>query len=397
MNPLEEILDWVKNTIRILFPFAEESVITMLTLETPPSYIIADYSLSVFPLKLTLHYDFSLIAKRIVRHCSKEFPSIVTYISAQGPYINITLNKKLYYKRVIAYIKDQGDLFGSYCYGNPLFVYINYLNPTFRTSLIGKVIGKHYEWGGNIVYHRHIFSDDVSFVSMGREVVLDALQRGLAEYIIDTKAVITKHISPLVLQKYDATVTKHALYLAHQKNLRVKKRSSFILYIVRLEERSMTEAFISNSRLLNYLPSEINTLVLFVNKVYMDTEPSKGDRTLQYALLRIPIDYKIDYKTSRIEEGKRAYNHLKYILDQLQNVNNKYNKDFDQSNFNVVKLLIDFPLIIKKILSSHKLNMLCVYLENVSTLCEKQLVWKDTNLSQVATIVLQNGLRLLVF
>lgn len=393
VNPFEEILDWVKNTIRILFPLVEESVITGLVLETPPLHTMADYALPVFSLKSTPHYDPFITAMRIVDRCLRRTPLTVIHISAKGPYINITLNKKLYYKRVIAYINSQGSLFGSYRDKNPLCVDINYLNPTFRTSLIGKVIGKHYEWGGNIVHHRHIFADDPSLVSMGREVILDALQMGLAEYIQDTRAVITRHAPPLILQRHDKTVTKHALYLAHQKNLRVKKRHSFILYIAPLEERVTTEAFINNSRLLNYLQSEINTLALFVNEVYMCTNPSKEDQALQYALLRIPIDH----KALHIKEDKKTYNRLKYVLDQLQDVNTKYSKNFDPSNFDVVKLLIAFPLIITSVLSSHKVNILCSYLEKVSTLCEKQSVWKNRNLSQVATIVLQNGLQLLIF
>jgi len=393
VNPFEEILDWVKNAIHSLFPFVEESVIGKLMLETPPPYIMADYALSVFPLKSTSRYDPCLIAKDIIKHCSKKVPPTVVHISAKGPYINITLNKKLYYKRVIAYIKSQGDLFGSYRDENPLSVDINYLNPTFRTSFIGKVIGKHYEWGGNTVHHRHIFADDVSLISMGREVVLDALQRGLAEYITDTRAVVTRHIPPLILQRHDTTVTKHALYLAHQKNLGVKKRSSLVLYIARLEERAIIETFINNSRLFNYLPSEINPLVLFVNKVYIDTESSNEDRTLQYALLRIPIDYTTPYT----KEDKRAYNYLEDALDQLQNINKKCNKGFDLSNFDVVKLLISFPLIVKNVLYSHKPSILCAYLEKVSALCKKRSVWNDIDLSQVATIVLQNGLRLLTF
>lgn len=391
LDPKEEILQWIKNNISHLFPSIEKSTaIDNLVFDVPPLHVEADYMLSTFDLKEVLKEEGALIAGRIAEYSAKISLPLVEKIYAIGPYINIVVNRELYCIEALNLIKKQKNFFGAYRKGIPRVVYINYPNTSFRSSIMGKSIGRIYELQGSTVLFNDFTINNAQLISAGINVIRDSLKYRVAEYVPNTNAVLTLpkgNFSSQVLQRNDKSLTDYTLYLAYIKNLTPKIEPSLSVYIFPLEQAEIVDSLIAIGKTLKYIPSGANVSTVFVNHDNAHEYSIKGSKALQYALLRIPASE----KALLTEESFLKYS---YLVDSIHRFQRGGGKTI-VTDFTMVKLLMDFPKIISDVLRSYQLEKLCTHLEKIQDLCKEKLTFEDKNLSKVVTIVLHNGLRLL--
>lgn len=391
-NPLEEILHWVKAALYNIFPYGEEVVVNNIKFDAPPPYVIGDYMLSVFVLGRSFHQDPSYLAKRIEGYCSKEFFPLVKKVYAVGPYLNIEVDREIYYKKILDHIYDQGNLFGTHQQGNSQAVRINYLSNDLRASLIGQVIGRYYEWGGHTVFRENFTTDNARLVPIGRAVIRDALKYNVAKYIADTNVVTTsqtKNSPSLILQKQDKSLTRYTLYLAQERELIEKGQPSISIYISLMEQAEITESLIVNAKRLRYIQPKTNISTIFINETKMEKYISDEHRALHYAILRTPSHKKVLITP----ESLLVYSRL---TDSIQQLREGYREN-ETADFDLAKLLVTFPMIVANIGYTHMVDKLCIYLEKILDLCQKQDIYnQDKRLSNAVAVVLQNGLDVLI-
>lgn len=390
LNPHEEIQNWVITAIKKILPNINNHVFKNFHLGTPSSYIEADYAISTFFLTEEFIQDAASVAICIAQNCSNECIPLVKKIYAVGPYVNIQVNKPMYYEEAVNHILSQKNVFGTFKRENPLSIYINYLDRDMRAQLIGQVIGRHYENGGYTVTHNEFILDNAEIISVGREVVNDALKYRVAEYVSNTNVVMTlptKHSPSIILQRYDRSLTRDTLYLAFNKILILKGRPSRLIYVTQMDQSKTIEVLIANMTLLKHIGPETKTSTVVVNQSDLHQHVLSKGLAAKHAVLRVPIDKKIFLN----EKELMVYSYLENVIHRLnQNSQKSINMDFE-----VAKLLISFPDVVAKVTDSHSPDILCAYLEKVAELCDKRSVYKDNRLSRAASIVLRNGLKLL--
>lgn len=427
-NPFEELLYEVTAGIHNLFPPTKE-LAHELTFKPPPSNIEADYAFSAFSIASLVRQDPVKIATRIAEYFSENPLKIIKKVYAIGPYINIEVDKQSYREKALNHILDQGKQFGTYHGKNSSTVFINYFSSDFtsrltldslRTLLVGKAIGECYKKSSNTVKHNYYVTDwyaekrrkiilknmqkthreigirissyttESEFVSLGREVVDDALKQSLARHAANTQAVITSPFDsapPLVLQKNDGSVTSFVRHLAYIKCCLSETRLSTFICISAEGQAHVIEALLTNARRLKYLPMGIKTSTIFISQTDKKF-PMKIDRPLQYTVLRTPINKEIEFEP----EDHTCYSRIVNFIDQLKTHTEKPDLI---NEFSIIKLLISFPVIIADVQSSHEPSHVCAYLEEVLQQCEKLSVGQDELLSKAVAVVLKNGLNLL--
>ena len=222
-------------------------------------------------------------------------------------------------------------------------------------------------------------------------MINDAIKYKVAKYVSGTNVVMTlptNHSPSIILQRNDRSLTRDALYLAFKRKLIHKEKPSKLIYVTPLDQSQTIEALVSNMRILKYIGPEIKTSIVVVNRSDIRQYISDKGLAAKYAVLRVPIDEKVLLN----DEHLIFYSNLENIILKLDQNSEHSNKiDFD-----LAKLLITFPDVVGKVTDSHRPEILCAYLEKIAELCDKKAVHKNDKLSKAASIVLKNGLQLLL-
>ncbi len=403
-NPLEELASEVKSAILNLFP-TTKNITGNITLNLPPPHIKADYSFPVFILAEFLKKDPIILANDIAAYLDQSTISRVKKIFTVGPYINLELDKSLFYRDSIKYICELGDNFGVSYYKNKNrdvyhFNYI-YFNTdikdfnNFRINLVGHSIGRLYELSGNKVTHSDFNLEKDKVISMGQRVIKDVLKYNLADYILDTNAIITSSSSgdpQFILQKHNKLITNYVLYLALiKKQLSQEKEDSTLIFICSKSQMNLIESLIRNARQMGYVNRETNIKTSFIVIEESDySKPfSREDLAFRYELLRIPIN-----KTVLLNnENLSSYLLIKDLIKK--NFNNDGDSDELEKIFPLIQLLLHFPIVLEEVEESREISNLSGYLDKILNLFQGDTIKCGNDLSRAISIVLSNGLKIL--
>lgn len=459
-NPLEELLIEITTGIQHLFPQLKGSSY-QLVLENPPNFIESDYSFSTFSIAVLTKLSPVDIAARIVEYFAENPLVIINEVNAIGPYVNIEVDKKLFRKKSLAHILDQGKKFGTYNLKNHASVIICYTSSNstskmtlddLRQLLVGKVIGECYIRGGDYVKYNYYIADwdteqndgvktqlkkyfqapqyrrrnvlkllkkrkkiilknikkthkrigfsissydlESEFFLLGKKVVEDAMRQKLAAHAANTQVVITlpiDKIPPLVLQKNDGSVTSFARHLAYIKSCLLKTRTSAMICLSSKEKTNSTEYLIALAKKLKYSSTEVSINAVYLSQNYSHEDLLTNiDPSLKYSILRTPLNKEIDISA----ESLTYYSRIVNVTNQLT-IWSGENDLFD--DFNIIKLLISLPMVIRDVRLSHDPSCICMYLEEVVQECKKKLTNDDKLLSKAVLIVLNNGLNILTY
>lgn len=391
VNPFEEMHIWMKNIISELSLYTDRAMGSSVTFDVPPPHIAADYALPVFAMSEVANQSPTLVAERIVDHCSKDSFPLVKKIYTVGPYVNIEVDKELYCKRALDYIEQRGDLFGVEKKKHPQSILLNYPDTNLRVSLVGQAIGKSYEYAGDNVSHDEFNIDNEELILIGREVIADALKYGAAEYVSNTKAVIslpTDTSSPSILQKNDTSLTKHTLQLAHcKKNFSAGAEISNLIYLFPVEHTEIVESLIISAKRLKYIPQNVAVSTVPIAQTEILGALSQEDKAVCYSILKTSSD-----KKALVDENSfLAYARLVNLMFQP-----RQEGPVDKIEaFPLAQTLMAFPITVDGVRRFNKPDHLCLYLEKVADLFSKLSV-KDEKLTNAVATVLRSGLRLLL-
>lgn len=390
INPLDEMVSWIKTGINKIFS-VDIDLMNELELEIPPSHIGSDYAVSLFILSKVIKKDPSYIASSVSEYCSSVSLNFVKRIYAVGPYINVELDKELYSTKVVEHILRLGGSYGFSHQKKSELVLINYFGNDARAALMGQAIAKAYEWCGYEVnnYASSIDREDLALI--GQEVIADALKYGVAEYIGNTNAIVTlttNEALPLVLQKHDRSLTKNVFYLADHKQITAVKKPYAFIYFSTNDHAGTIESLVNAARRLQYISAETATLIILTNESNLDELKFEQNKELQYAVLRVTNNKSVVLDEASFLAYSQIFNIIQ--LSQEQEITS------GQEVFNLVQLLAAFPLAIANVCKTQKIDKLCAYLEKVANLFEKTTESKDKFSSKASSIVLENGLKLLL-
>ena len=234
------------------------------------------------------------------------------------------------------------------------------------------------------------YSAESDFIELSKNIVSDALTKGIASDLPHTEAVITlpfENDGSLVLQKHDGSSTYLSRHLASLKDLMVKIHPAEIINIYTDNSAELADEILHTIKRLNYSNEDVKISSLVINRSQENIQYPMTDKALHYALLRMPTNRKIIIN----DENKACYIRLARLVNSAEEGSSDNNED---DIFNIIKRLLVLPTILAEVRKNHAPNLLCNYLEEILEQYEK-LPNHNHQLIGAVKIVIKSGLNIL--
>lgn len=262
---------------------------------------------------------------------------------------------------------------------------------SWRSTLLNQFQHLHKTLGARLF----CYNTESNFIKADKDVIIDALKKGVAECLSYTNTIITspfEGVTSLVLQKHDGSSTNLTRHIAALKQLVFSAKPTTLIYVCSADEAELVNEILITARRLDYLTTDMKTSVLATDQADDSAHYPVTDHTLQCSLSRVPFEKKITLSSKNIA----LYSRIAQLMTSTREKNKAHS---EKDIFKITKLLTSFPFIITDVQHTHAPDLLCSYLEEIADQCERLHLQTQHNgqLARAIATVVCNCLNLLTF